>query len=263
MEITSPITSLASVAALTQTTAASAKQQTATAPSRDYQRSMGTSASGSSSLLQNNFVQTQFVQSKYVTTTISSSQSERSFSDQMGSLLNSLGSQFSQVASGVHSADGNPQFITAYLMQHRVEDGVEQVTDDKYMDESAKNLDDIKENIDEKAQQATQPQDGGTQPQTTDAATTATTAGPTAEGAQLPLATPEKPADATTSGADTASATAQESPGQQITTATAGPGQEAIAAGTTIVASGYPATSDTGQQSGVTPPRAESVDILV
>lgn len=162
MLIGSATASLTGLTTASQTQARS-NQQTATAATspvaeHTYQRSMGTTASDASNVLANNFVKTNFENSKYITATISNLQTEQNFGDTMGSLLDSLKGQYAQLANS-----GASQYVAATLMQHRVEEGVQQVTDDEYMDESANTLSDIKDDIEQKAEEATQPQNDASQ----------------------------------------------------------------------------------------------------
>ena len=254
MRIGSATASITALTTASQTQARTNRQNdtAATFPGVEntYQRSMGTTASDASNVLGNNFVHTNSDQSKYIAATLLDLQTDLGFKDKMGSLLDSLKGQYAQLANS-----GASQYVAATLMQHRVEEGVQQVTDDEYMDESANTLSDIKDDIEQKAEEATQPQDG--EDQTTQDAS---------QGETDPTATATTPATAPTA---TAVADVQETANQQTgpLSGTGTPAENA-ASGATTTPAGSEAGSGliaayTAQPTDQTQTMAPSVDILI
>ncbi|EFL52459.1 conserved hypothetical protein [Solidesulfovibrio fructosivorans JJ]] len=265
MEIGSATSPFAAGFAVSQTMGTTGKQQadaagSATDSGRGYQRALGSTASSASNVLANNFVQTNFEQSKYVTATVSNLQTERDFGDKMGTLLDSLKGQAALLNTKMHVSSHDSTYVVATLMQHKVKDGVKQVTNDEYMDQSADNLDDLKDEIEQRAEEATQPQD----PSQGDAADTSQTAD-TADASTATTATDQ----AAPTGQDaSALADTRENGGQQAETvteaATAAGASNATGAATPPTAvSGDAATSEPAQNPSLLPPTTASLDILV
>lgn len=115
------------------------------------QATTAVSSSRSSNMLSTHFVQSNYQRSAYLSSTIDSYQTQKTLSNRMDSLLGSLTAQFSLVASQVHAADGNSQFLAGTLMQHRIEDGVGQVVRQDVADRSEQTFEEIKATIEEQA----------------------------------------------------------------------------------------------------------------
>jgi hypothetical protein len=224
--------------------------------SRTYQRAMGTTAGGASDLLGNNFVHADSGPSKYVAATITNLQTDMSFSDKMGSLLGSLDAQYAAL-----TGSGVSGYAAATLMQHKVKEGVKQVTNDEYMDQSADNMDDLKDEIERRAEEATQPKDASqidtSEITETNASTDAATAtSPTDQAAQ----------DASSPGADAQANAAQQgatSPDSSVTAPAAGEGANQQNATASAAAQGGTTASQTTRNPAQTPPTTASLDILV
>ena len=204
MDIGSVTGAFTTHATLTQASATPASQQSDASDSRTYQRAMGTTASAASNVLSTNFATTDATSSKYIKATISSLQTQNSFGDRMGSLLDGLSAQYSLLASSMQASSGNGTYVAATLMQHRVEEGVQRTTENEVADQSSKNLDDIKEDIEQRAQDATQPQDATAQAGQ-DGATEETAAPATAAAANAAPAETADAGAASTASPDTAS----------------------------------------------------------
>jgi|GEM_PF-6714626 len=274
MEIGSATSPFAAGFAVSQKTPTTGTQQADASASpindsRTYQRAMGTTAGGASDLLKNNFVHTESSQSKYVAATITNLQTDMSFSDKMGSLLGSLDAQYAAL-----TGSGVSGYVAATLMQHKVEDDVEQVTNDEYMDQSADNLDDLKDDIEQRAEEATQPKDAS---QTDTSETTGTNASTDAATATSPTDQAASTGQDATATADTGENGGQQaatSPDSSVTAPAAGEGanqQNATASATEEIAQAAAAAAAQGgstasqatRNPAQTPPTAASVDILV
>ncbi|EFL52460.1 conserved hypothetical protein [Solidesulfovibrio fructosivorans JJ]] len=259
MEIGSATSPFTAGLALSQKAATTGTQQADAAAStgngsRIYQRAMGTTAGGASDLLGNNFVHADSGQSKYVAATIMDLQTDMSFSDKMGSLLGSLDAQYAAL-----TGSGVSKYAAAAIMQHKVKEGVKQVTNDEYMDQSADNLDNLKDDIEKRAEEATQPQD----PSQGDAADTSQTA----DAADASTATTPGDQDASTGQdagqtADTQQTDDQTAPATETATG-AGASNATGAATPPAAVSGNAATSETAQNPSLLPPTTVSLDILV
>ncbi len=237
---------------LTQTPAASPRQQADATDSSAYQRALGTTGSDASNALAANFVTTESTSSKYIKATVSSLQTANSFGDRMGSLLDGLAAQYSLLTSTMQVSSGDATYAAATRMQHRVNDGVKRATEDEVADESARNLDDIQEDIEQRAEEATQPQNDAAQAAQTDTTGKTGTATPAEAGAS----------------ADAQGAPPAESPATTATAATEAAGENAAqpspaspetpAAATDVAVMGYAV-----QRTAQTPPATEPVDIRV
>ncbi|MEA4858711.1 MAG: hypothetical protein AAGU21_19815 [Solidesulfovibrio sp.] len=253
MDIGSAASAFTAQASLAQTAATSARQQDDASAGRGYQRSMGTTVSAATNMLATNFVSTNSESSKYIKATISSLQTENSFGDRMGSLLDGLNAQYSLLASSMQVSSGNGTYVAATLMQHRVEDGVQRTTENEVADESAKNLDDIKQDIEQRAQDATQPQDA-----TSQAGQDATTDGVAATAAAAASVSPAE-SDGT---AETTSPTTGES-AAPLAPSSPGMSEDAASPATPTSATELPLSAYAAQQAAQTPITTTTVDMQV
>jgi hypothetical protein len=254
-------------ATLAQASATTAPQQAEASDSRTYQRAMGTTASAASNMLSTNFATTDATSSKYIKATISSLQTQNSFGDRMGSLLDGLSAQYSLLASSMQTSSGNGTYVAATLMQHRVEEGVQRTTENEVADQSSNNLDDIKEDIEQRAQDATQPQDGTSQAgqdATTDGAAATATA---AAAASVSPAESDGAGEVSTTSPDTAPgealAAAIDEAASPTTGESAAPLSPASPGASEAAATALPAAAYAAQQAARTPPATTAVDMLV
>ncbi|OLN25185.1 hypothetical protein DVDV_3566 [Desulfovibrio sp. DV] len=166
------------------------------------------SAAQTGNMLSGNFVKTNFEQSKYLTSRLDSYQTDKSFGNSMNSMLTDLAAQFALTASTLHAADGNPQYLAAYLNKHKADNSVGQLVDQQVAKASQASLDATRDDLEARAEAAT---DGSTATDTTatggeaaavsaDAAASAATGGETA--------TPQTPAAPTAAAAPAAPAVA-------------------------------------------------------
>ncbi|WP_029459096.1 hypothetical protein [Solidesulfovibrio alcoholivorans] len=250
--VTGAFTAHATLALASATTAPS---QADTSDGHTYQRAMGTSASAASNMLSTNFATTDATSSKYIKATLSSLQTQNSFGDRMGTLLDGLSAQYSLLASSMQVSSGNGTYVAATLMQHRVEEGVQRTTENEVADQSSKNLDDIKEDIEQRAQDATQPQDAASQTgqdATTDGAAATATA---AAAASVSPAESDGAAETTspTTG-ESAAPLAPSSPGMS---------EDAAAPATPTSATEFPLSAYAAQQATQAPTTTTTVDMQV
>ncbi|MFU2209139.1 hypothetical protein [Solidesulfovibrio sp. C21] len=275
MEIGSATSSFTAGFAVSQKTPTTGTQQadasaSPTNDSRTYQRAMGTTAGGASDLLGNNFVHADSGPSKYVAATITNLQTDMSFGDKMGTLLDSLKGQAALLNTKMHVSSHDSTYVVATLMQHKVKDGVKQVTNDEYMDRSADNLDDLKDDIEKRAEEATQPKDAsqadtsettGTNASTDAATSTTDQTASTGQDATATGDTGENGGQQAATAAEAATA-AGEGANQQNATASASATEE-IAQAAAAAAQGGTTASQTTQAPAQTPPTTASLDILV
>ena len=266
MDIGSVTGAFSTHATLTQVSATTAPQQADASDSRTYQRAMGTTASAASNMLSTNFATTDATSSKYIKATISSLQTQNSFGDRMGSLLDGLSAQYSLLASSMQTSSGNGTYVAATLMQHRVEEGVQRTTENEVADQSSKNLDDIKEDIEQRAQDATQPQDATAQAGQ-DGATEGTAAPATAAVANAsPAETADAGEDSTTSP-DTAPGEALAAATDEAASPTTGESAALLSpaspGASEDAATALPAAAYAAQQAAQTPITTTTVDMQI
>jgi hypothetical protein len=236
---------------------------------------MGTSASAASNMLSTNFVTADATSSKYIKATISSLQTQNSFGDRMGSLLDGLSAQYSLLASSTQVSSGNGTYVAATLMQHRVEEGVQRTTENEVADQSSKNLDDLKEDIEQRAKEATQPQDATSQAgqdgatdgvATTTTAATEASASPagTADTGQQSTASPGTPTGgALPDGASESASPAARENAASLPPSPAGASAAGAVPATPTTATELPLAAYAGQQAAQTPITTSTVDMQV
>ncbi|MHC1711051.1 MAG: hypothetical protein AB9872_02720 [Solidesulfovibrio sp.] len=135
-----------------------------------------------SNMMSRNFVQATYERSRFVDATIASRQTEQSYSNKMNSLLSSMQSQFTQIASSIQVSSSDSTYVAAIISGEKIERTVEQVKDQEVSEKSEEDLKDTREALDQKAQEALAPKDAdgnplqtavGTDSQTTSASTDA------------------------------------------------------------------------------------------
>lgn len=267
MEIGSVTGAFTTHATLAQASATTAAPQADASAGHTYQRAMGTTASAASNVLATNFVTTDATSSKYIKATISSLQTQNSFGDRMGSLLDGLSAQYSLLASSKQTSSGDGTYVAATLMQHRVEEGVQRTTENEVADQSSNNLDDIKEDIEQRAQDATQPQDATSQAGQ-DGATEGTAAPATA--AAVANASPAETADAgevSTTSPDTAPGEALAAATDEAASPTTGESAALLSpaspGASEDAATALPAAAYAAQQAAQTPITTTTVDMQI